>query len=200
MPQITHRWLRNTNKWLAFAPLCMVVAAVAVALGAPSASALSQEAEQRLSFTASDAPWSLTLPARHFVLQQRKVKPDGTGAYFYLIDEQSMLDVSFFLEPATNCKDSRSCRDMIRDAGNPMWEKPRNLKSGEIGDISYFEFLLPSFQGQPIKQQNMYAEFVVDGYWVDLHISKALYKPEDHKLFEELVKSIKFETKQGKVG
>jgi hypothetical protein len=50
----------------------------------------------------------------------------------------------------------------------------------------------------PVKQQNMYAEFVVDGYWVDLHISKVLYEPKDHVLFEELVKSIKFEPKEEK--
>lgn len=54
---------------------------------------------------------------------------------------------------------------------------------------------MPSFQGQPIKQQHMYAQFVENGYWVDLHISKVLYKKEEHVLFEDLVKSVKFDIK-----
>lgn len=58
--------------------------------------------------------------------------------------------------------------------------------------------LIPSFQGVPRQQQNMYAEFVVDGFWVDRHISTVLYKAEEHAWFEQLVKAIKFEPKQNK--
>jgi len=35
-------------------------------------------------------------------------------------------------------------------------------------------------------------------FWVDLHISKVLYKPEEHELFELLVKAIRFEPKEKK--
>jgi hypothetical protein len=45
---------------------------------------------------------------------------------------------------------------------------------------------------------DMYAQFVKDGFWVDLHISKVLYKKEDHALFENIIKSVKFELKDTK--
>ena len=45
---------------------------------------------------------------------------------------------------------------------------------------------------------DMYAQFVEKGYWIDLHISKVLYKKEDHALFENLIKGIKFLPKAGK--
>ena len=154
--------------------------------------------DKRLAFTVPGAPWTMTLPAGDFVLAQRQQKPDGSGAYFYLTSEQSHLNVSFYIEPVSRCKESKACRDMVKKQGNPAWEKPQNFISSQIGDVSYFEFLVPSFRGMPVKQQNMYAEFVVDGYWVDLHISKVLYEPKDHVLFEELVKSIKFEPKEEK--
>jgi len=140
----------------------------------------------------------MTLPAGDFVLAQQQEKSDGSGAYFYLTSEESHLNVSFYIEPASQCKDSKACRDMVRKLGNPAWEKPKNFVSSEIGDVSYFEFLVPSFRGMPLQQQNMYAEFVVDGFWVDLHISKVLYEPKDHVLFEALVKAIKFEPKEKK--
>ncbi|HZT34317.1 MAG TPA: hypothetical protein VFA15_00240 [Nitrososphaera sp.] len=94
-----------------------------------------------------------------------------------------------------DCKDSKACRDMVWKLGNPSWENPQKVIQSEIGDVSYFEFFMPSFQGQPVKQQNMYAEFVKDGFWVDMHISKVLYKPEEHKLFEGVIKSVEFEPK-----
>jgi hypothetical protein len=84
---------------------------------------------------------------------------------------------------------------MVWKAGNPSWVNPQNVVQAEIGNVSFFEFLIPSFQGMPIQQQNMYAEFVVNGFWVDLHISKVLYKPDEHGLFDRIIKSIKFEPK-----
>ena len=169
-----------------------------VLLVTQTAFAAGSEEDKRLAFTVPAAPWTLTLPAADFVVAQRQVKPDGSAGYFHLTSEQSHLNVSFFIEPASQCKDSKACRDLVWKLGNPAWEKPKNFISSQLGDVSYFEFLMPSFKGVPVQQQNMYAEFVVDGFWVDLHISKVLYKPEEHELFEQLVKAIKFEPKQEK--
>lgn len=151
--------------------------------------------EKRMSFTVPTAPWTMTLPAGNFVVEERRQKPDGSSGYFFLTDNTSHLNVSFYIEPVGSCKNSKACRDMVWKMGNPSWENPKNFVSSQIGDVSYFEFLIPSFRDQPVQQQNMYAEFVVEGFWIDLHISKILYKPEDHKLFEQLVKAIKFEPK-----
>jgi hypothetical protein len=151
--------------------------------------------EERLMFTVPTAPWVLSLPKTGMMLHEQKSKPDGSGVYYSFSDEQNQLMISFFIEPVKECKDSKSCRDMVLKAGNPGWENPQGMVQAEIGDVSYFEFFIPSFQGVPLKQQNMYAEFVKDGYWVDLHISKILYEPQDHELFERVVKSVKFEAK-----
>ena len=154
--------------------------------------------DKRLSFTVPAAPWTLTLAAGDFVTKQSQIKPDGRYGYFNLVDETKHLNVSMFIEPVGNCKDSKSCRDMVWKLGNPGWVNPQNLVLTEIGGVSIFEFLVPSFRGLPIQQQNLYAEFVVNGFWVDFHISKVLYKPDEHELFERLIKSIKFEPKNSK--
>lgn len=151
--------------------------------------------EERIRFTVPAAPWTFTLPKSGLVIQQRQAKPDGRSAYFLLIDEKKKLNISFFIEPVEDCRDSKACRDMVWKLGNPSWENPQKVVQSEIGDVSYVEFFMPSFKSVPVKQQNMYAEFVKDGYWIDLHISKVLYKPEEHELFERLIKSIKFESK-----
>jgi hypothetical protein len=151
--------------------------------------------EKRVGFTVAAAPWTLTLPKDGLVLQQRQLKPDGRAAYFLLIDKKREINISFFIEPAKDCTDSKTCRDMVWKLGNPSWENPQKIVQSEIEGVSYFEFFMPSFQGVPVKQQHMYAEFVKDCFWVDLHISKVLYEPEEHELFERIIKSIKFELK-----
>lgn len=171
-----------------FAPVCLFVLV-------PLIAARNAPGQQRFEFTIPQAPWTMTLPADTFKLEQKKMKPDGTGAYFYLTDEKRGLNLSMYIEPMSSCQDSKSCRDMVWKAGNPSWENPKNIVQSEIGDVSFFEFLIPSFQGMAVQQQNMYAEFVVDGFWVDMHLSKVLYKPEEHALFERIIKSIRFDPK-----
>ena len=146
----------------------------------------------KMSFTSNAAPWELVLGLKGYSLTQYKTKPDGSGAYFLLSNEGSGMNVSLYIEPAEKCKTSKECRDMVLKAGNPGWGEYQDLVQSEIGDVSYFEFYRPEFQGMPVKMFDMYAQFVQDGYWVDLHISKVMYKKADHKLFEDVVKSAQF--------
>jgi hypothetical protein len=186
---------RKENRLLRVsAMLCCVL------LGAPAAFALSPADDKLISLTVPAAPWTLTLPAGDFKVTEREIKPDGSSGYFYLTGEKSRINISLFIEPVSECKDSKSCRDMVWKVGNPLWENPQNVVSAEIGDVSYFEFFMPKFRNMDFQQQNLYAEFVVDGFWVDCHISKVFYKPEEHALFEQLVKSVKFEPKEKKAG
>jgi hypothetical protein len=151
--------------------------------------------EERIGFTVPAAPWTLTLPKGDLVVERQQFKPDGRSGYFSMNDEKNKMTISFFIEPVKDCTDSKSCRDMVWKLGNPSWENPQKVVQSEIGDVSYFEFFMPSFRSMPVRQQNMYAEFVRDGFWVDMHISKVLYKPEEHELFERVIKSVKFEAK-----
>ncbi|MFN2578922.1 MAG: hypothetical protein ABR607_14675 [Pyrinomonadaceae bacterium] len=170
-----------------------LILAIIVMLWATVPASVSDE--KRIELNAPAAPWVLSFPAANFKMAERKIRPDG-AAYFYLTDENSGLNVSMYIEPVKDCNSSKACRDMIWKAGNPNWVNPQNVVQGEIRDVSYVEFMVPEFQRQPVRQENMYAEFVVDRFWVDLHISKVLFTPADHSLFEEFVKSIKFESKK----
>src|SRR6185436_10594759 len=89
------------------------------------------------------------------------------------------------------------CRDFVLKTGNPEWGKVQDVVKSTIGEFSYFEFFRPTVQNQPLQMLDMYAEYVADGYWIDLHISKPLYKKTDHLLFENLIKSIRFVSKTG---
>jgi len=61
-------------------------------------------------------------------------------------------------------------------------------------DVVTSSFLIPSFRGQPVQQQNMYAEFVVEDFWVDLHIRKSYTSPPITSYLAQLVRSVKFDS------
>lgn len=154
--------------------------------------------EKRVEFTVPAAPWTFSLDGRNFTIDRQQIKPDGKYGYFLMSNDKDYLTVSLFIEPVEKCKTSEECRDMVYKLGNPKWGELQNVVQSKIGEVSYFEFYRPTVQGQPVKMLDMYAEFVQDGFWIDLHISKVLYKKEDHALFENLVKSAKFEAKTKK--
>jgi hypothetical protein len=149
-----------------------------------------------ISITVPAAPWTLTLPGDNLAIEDQQIKPDGQHGYFLITDSKNDMTISLFIEPAVKCKNSKECRDMVWKLGNPSWENPQKVVLSEIGDVSFVEFFMASYRSMPVKQQNMYVELVVDGFWVDLHMSKTLYTEKEHELFERLVKSIKFEPKK----
>lgn len=148
--------------------------------------------EERIRVTTPEAPWTLNIEGNPFSLENAKVQEGGKGAYFLLKNGKDGYTVSIFIEPAVKCKTSEECRAFVLKTGNPAWGKFQDLAQGSIGEFEYFEFFRPEVQGQPLKMQDMYAQFVGGGFWVDLHISKVLYEKGDRALFENLLRSVKF--------
>ena len=147
------------------------------------------------SFSVEAAPWELILPDGGLTVNDEKRKEDGRSGYLSLSGRSGLI-VSVFIEPVKNCNDASACRDMVWKLGNPAWEKPQDVKMSTIGQASCVEFLVPFFQGKRVDQQNLYAEFVKDGYWVDLHLSYAGYTPDRRVILDSFVRSVRFAPKQ----
>lgn len=164
-----------------------------------SSPAMAQTAvEDQVAFTTIDAPWLVMFGNKNLEIQDQQIKPDRKSGYFLLTDEKEGFTVSLFIEPAVKCKTSVECRDFVYKTGNPAWGKIQDVAQSKIGEFEAFEFYRPTVQGQPLQIQDVYAEIVRDGYWIDLHISKVKYEKADRAMFENFIKSIKFVSKSGK--
>lgn len=151
-----------------------------------------------VELTTIKAPWTMRILGKDLDLTKVQAKPDERSAYFMMVSESSKLNVSVFIEPVDKCKSSEECRELVLGGGNPAWGKYQDLAKSRLKDFSYFEFYRPEVQGKPLKVLDMYAEYVDQGYWIDLHISKTLYTKADHALFENVINAISFVTKGGK--
>lgn len=148
--------------------------------------------QDQIQVTTPTAPWTLVFEGKNLSLRDVKIKATEGSGYFLMLDNANEVNFSLYIEPVDKCKTAEECRDYVLGLGNPGWGKYQDLAKGKVGDFSYFEFFRPEIEGQPIKMFDMYAQYVEKGYWIDLHISKAVYKKEDHVLFENLIKGIKF--------
>ena len=159
----------------------------------------AQIAQDQIQVTTPTAPWTLVFDGKSLGLRDVKIKETEGSGYFLMIDEANQVNFSLYIEPVDKCKSADECRDHVLGLGNPAWGTYQDLAKGKVGNWSYFEFYRPEVQGRPVKMQDMYAQFVEKGYWIDLHISKVLYKKEDHALFEDLIKGIRFVPKSEKL-
>ncbi len=157
-----------------------------------SALGKAQILQDQIQVTTPTAPWTVSFEGKSLTLRDVKIKATEGSGYFLWIDNGNEMNVSLYIEPADACKTSDECRDYVLGLGNPAWGKYQDLAKGRVGSFSYFEFFRPEAMGQPLKMLDMYAQYVDKGYWIDLHISKVLYKKGDHVLFENLIKGIKF--------
>lgn len=178
-------------------PARLITASFVVILLLQAFAAAQTVGEDRVAFTVVDAPWMVSFGNKNLDIRDQQIKHDNKSGYFLLENEKDGLTVSLFIEPAVKCKTSAECRDFVRKTGNPAWGKVQDVVQSKIGDVSYFEFFRPTVENQPLQVFDMYAEFVENGYWVDLHLSKVQYKKEDHSLFENFVKSVRFVSKTG---
>lgn len=153
---------------------------------------LAQQFVDGVDLTTTRAPWTMRMLGNDLDITNVQAKPDEASAYFMMASRSTELNVSVFIEPVDKCKTGEECRDHVLNLGNPAWGKFEQLAKGKIKDFSYFEFYRPEAGGQPLKMFDMYAQYVSEGFWVDLHISKALYTKQDHALFEKVVNSVVF--------
>lgn len=164
----------------------------------PSFTTAQSQIEDQVAFTTVNAPWLVMFGNKDLEVQDQQIKPDKKSGYFLLTNEKEGFTVSLFIEPVDKCKTSVECRDFVYKSSNPEWGKIQDVVQSKIADFECFEFYRPTVQNQPLEVQDMYAEFVRDGYWVDLHISKVKYKKADHLSFENFIKSVKFISKTDK--
>ena len=142
------------------------------------------------------APWVLTVPGDGAKVVERKLKPGGNSGTFLLTNDGTGLTVSFSIEPAQKCLSSRECRDLVQKSGFPGLGRVEKVTPSEIGEVSVVECFVPEARGVTVNQHHLFAEFVVRGFWVDMHVSKVLSTPQDRERIERLVKAVSFQAKE----
>jgi tetratricopeptide (TPR) repeat protein len=137
--------------------------------------------------------WSLSLDLNNFEVSENNVSPDGNARQILANQESQALTVSVFIENADHDGNSVECRTFYWSQAEKSPLPKENLTQYEKNNIAFVEFDTKEFQGNKVDFHSMNAYLSTEGYWIDIHISKIGYKPEDKVLFDQIVNTIKIE-------
>ncbi|MBN1103928.1 MAG: hypothetical protein JXL84_10990 [Deltaproteobacteria bacterium] len=151
------------------------------------ATAFAQGVNETLSLTLPRLDWSLAVPGPGFVLEQKYMIGDGTGARFMAVNRKTSMALSGSLERALRDGTPRECRDHYWQNLQKGPFRMEQVRMSEMGEMATVEYFIREVQGIPVNQRNLYGYFVRGGYWMYLHLSKPLFQPRDETLFRSLL-------------
>ena len=121
---------------------------------------------------------------------------DDNPPYYYFINAQAKLSMSFSFEQAIKCRTSESCRDYFVKEFNSTRASKKNWQLSRLGEIFISETSddpvgdSSTHSSAPVQYLN--AHFVKDSVWINLRLSKTGYRPSDRAFLLRLIRSIKF--------
>lgn len=117
-----------------------------------------------------------------------KVRPDGVETGLAAMDRPDDLLITAFLQKVNFPASAESCR-------NDWWPRSRKAKikrsdvqEPEMKDgIARVEYIVHEFKGRRFEQKVVHAYMGSGNLCAEIHLSKVEFKPEDQRLFEEVL-------------
>jgi tetratricopeptide (TPR) repeat protein len=121
-----------------------------------------------------------------------RVRPDGKEVQLRAFGRPDKLDITAFLQRVTFPASAERCRDeWWPDTKKGPFQRD-NLQETVVKDgIARVEFIVPEFQGVKVHQKNVHAYLGAGNLCAEIHLSKIAFNPNDQKLFEDFLASVK---------
>jgi tetratricopeptide (TPR) repeat protein len=166
-----------------------------------SASGFAQDvaAPEKFSVWLPSKPWALELGAPGFVVKANEMQRDGRR-YFLAQNSKTQMIASVFLEsmkgPAAPGECKRSLEDKVKRNSSLTLNGLKGVAYRESEGMEILEFSMPEVNGAPANQKNIFGCLIKDTVFVDIHLSKVLFKAADQAALDELMHSFHFVTKE----
>ena len=155
---------------------------------AAATAATAHEASLQVSFHGK--PWAVAVDASGFAVEQDLTKPDGRR-YLFASNKNTLMKVSITLERGPKGADASRCPEYLH-------QRIQSLRGFTLSDVRYstaanmatVEYLIPEASGVPVRQKSLVACTAKDDVFIDIHLSKAEFKPEDAPLFATLLDAV----------
>jgi hypothetical protein len=148
-----------------------------------------------LSITLAKEPWALAFDAMGFAIQKNELQPDGR-AYLLAENKETNVTLSVYLEHVSGSATEAGCdKTQKQRLEGKVDFKREAVATRKSGGINIVEYTMPEFQGVPVQQRNLFACFPKGDVYVDIHISKIAFQPQDEALFNDILASAHFPQK-----
>ena len=157
--------------------------------------ALATAAKAAPDIATPKSPWKLTFAMDDVTPRQHELKPGSDSASFNFTRKDG-VSILVYIEPVKDCQAAEQCRDKLWKVLQPKLNGTERTTQGQLGEAYTIEILLPKERNLPVNAKTLYAEFVHEGYWIDMRLSKGGFKPEEQAKLEALVHTVRFEPKR----
>jgi Tetratricopeptide repeat len=137
-------------------------------------------------------PWMLVFDAAGFEAKSNGLQPDGR-AYLEAENQSTQITLSVFLEKVPGKATDDGCKENqeARLTQNVAYKR-EDVQTKDAGGMAIVEFTVPDVNGIPIQQRNLFACLPKDDVYVDIHLSKPLFKPPQEESLNAVLNSAHF--------
>lgn len=131
---------------------------------------------------------------------EARVRPDGKETQMRAMDRQDHLLITAFLQKVKFPASAEKCRDEWWPGTEKVIRSRRGSLSGlqktsTVG-MARVEYVLAEFQGKKLQMKEIHAYLGSRDLCAEIHISKVMFEPEEQKLFEEVLATVKLSSDQ----
>lgn len=142
------------------------------------------------TFHMPNEKWNLGINLDGFEIKKEGFSPDSTMFQLSAINVKKMINLSIFIEKTAFKGDKEECREFYWSKAEKSPLAKENLKKYETDDLAVIEHDTKEYNGQIVDFYSLNAYLAKNGYWIDVHISKAGFNKKDEKLFKTITESI----------
>ncbi|MDI6733750.1 MAG: tetratricopeptide repeat protein [Planctomycetota bacterium] len=178
-------------------PIIFAMLSIAITfLGVTSIFGETEETKNTINLSLSAKNWALQIDMDGFEITQNQIDPEHLGRKIMGTLElkgEGEIVMSVFLEKAQKTGDSKVCRDFYwnRLKKSPFTPEEDEIKMYEKGNMALMEYIIEEAGGISLHQKHLNAYISQDGIWIDIHLSKVLWKEEDKELFDKIINTVK---------
>jgi tetratricopeptide (TPR) repeat protein len=158
----------------------------------PADAQVAKQGDQKIELGLPGEPWRLNFDVDGFKTSSNGMKPDGR-AYLMAENQSTKVVLSVFLEKVSGQATSEDCKrnQQARLAQNGGFKKEKIVTRQSEG-MEIVEYTIPEAGGAPVQQRNVFACMPKDDVYIDIHLSKAVFRQQDRDLFDAVLKSAHF--------
>lgn len=117
--------------------------------------------------------WRLVLPGDDWKLEEGKIRAEGSGFYYLVSSGRRDFHISIFVVKTDRCWSGDTCRALFWSNPGVFYQHPKDVRQFDRHGFSVVRFQLDEIGGVAVKQANLSAHAYVDGYWIDVRVSRA---------------------------